>query len=168
MSITIESEKEFGHWKVVKNVDDFDTRLTSCQVDSLWWIPATEREPEISNPFFIRFGYEGKSLANNGEIAQGIIAEFYEWNVAYERWDFASDLLVTGTNYNNMPQIVAAKVDGKNIDFMSPTLMDELKGKVSLTYRYTAHDLPNSPVHTNTVSLIGFTQALNYAGQVCG
>lgn len=167
MSVTTESEKEFGHWLVRKVVDDFDTSLTTCSLESLWWIPATQREPEISNQFLIRFTYEGKSLATDGQIAQGIIAEFMEWNVAYERWDFASDLLVTGNNYQNMPQVVAAKVDGNIIDFMSPTLMDELKGKVSLTYRYTAHELPNSPIHTRTVSLIGFTQALNYAGQIC-
>lgn len=168
VSMTTEIEKEFGHWVVKKKVDDFDTSLYSCDVDSNWFLPATQREPETSNSYYIRFPYEGKSLANDGTVAIGIIAEFYEWNSAYERWEFASDLVRGGTNYQWKPQPIAAKVDGNKIDFLSATLMEELKGKVALTYRYTAHDLPNSPTYTHTVSLIGFTQALNFAGQLCG
>ena len=64
-------------------------------------------------------------------------------------------------------QNVVAKVDGKMIDLLAPNLIEELKGKVELTYRYTAFNLPNMPIKTNTISLIGFTQAWNYASEIC-
>lgn len=167
-SATVEIEKEFGHWVVGKKVDDFDPSIATCAFDSLYWTPETHREPETLNNWYIRFNYKGKSITPDGTIAEGVIAEFFEWNTAHEQWDFASDLFVNGLNFQNEPQPVRAKVDGKTINFMSPTLVDELKGKVELTYRFTAHNLPNMPMHTRTVSLIGFTQAFNYARQICG
>ena len=80
---------------------------------------------------------------------------------------FSSNLYDDGKTSKYEQQNVVAKVDGKMIDLLALNLIEELKGKVELTYRYTAFNLPNMPIKTNTVSLKGFTQAWNYASEIC-
>ena len=57
-------------------------------------------------------------------------------------WFFSSNLYDDGKTSKYEQQNVVAKVDGKMIDLLALNLIEELKGKVELTYRYTAFNLP--------------------------
>lgn len=159
--------KEFGHWVAEKRADDFNPNTTHCHVINVSWYPETENSPKIDIDALVRLYVDRKAITDDGFINEGIVASFYDWDYAAERWTYSSDLYDDGTSVNGKPNNVVGKVDGKFINFTSPNLPEELKGKFELTYRYTAFYLPNSPVQTYTISLIGFTQAWNYARELC-
>ena len=159
--------KEFGHWLVMKRTDDFNPNNASCFVENGGWYPATLNSPEIISDGKLRIYFDNKALTSSGAITEGFVAMFSEWDNAAETYVYAGDLFEDGADSKGNPHNVVGKVDGKLIDFASPNLSEELKGKVDLTYRYTAFFLDNSPVKTNTISLIGFTQAWNYATELC-
>lgn len=159
--------QEFGHWIAEKRADDFNPNITGCHVLNVGWYPETANSPEINVDALFRLYVDRKGITSDGLINEGIVAAFYDWDYAAESWTYSSDLFYDGTNVDGTPNNVVGKVDGKVINFTSPNLPEELMGKVELTYRYTASFLPNSPVKTHTISLIGFTQAWNYAKELC-
>lgn len=159
--------KEFGHWTAEKKADEFNPNIASCSVQNVGWYPETTHSPSFSVDGTLRLYIDRKALTSDGAINEGNIALFFDWDYAAERWAYSSDLFYDGTDANDNPNNVVGKVDGKVINFTSPNLPEELKGKLELTYRYTATRLPNSPVKTHTISLIGFTQAWNYARELC-
>lgn len=164
---TLVAEKEFGHWVAAKDADDFNPNIASCSVQNVGWIPATELEPEKYVDWKIRLYIDKQALTSTGTLEINKIAVFYEWDTAAKKYFIASDVYDDGKNVKMEQQVVTAKVDEEIVDFFSTSLAEQLKGKVELTYRYTAHQLPNAPVRTNSVSLIGFTQAWNYAKKLC-
>ena len=166
-SSTTLKEREFGHWLVLKSADDFDPNVVSCSVQNVQWIPATRLLAEVYIDWNIRFYVNKRALTSAGTIDNGKIADFSEWDRAGEQWVFSSNLYDDGKTSKYEQQNVVAKVDGKMIDLLALNLIEELKRKVELTYRYTAFNLPNMPTKTNTVSLKGFTQAWNYASEIC-
>ena len=159
--------KEFGHWLAEKRADDFNPNNASCLVQNVGWYPKTENSPEFTVDGTLRLYIDRKALTSSGEINEGFVAMFYDWDYAAKNWAYSSELFEDGNDADGNPNNVVGKADGKIISFTSPNLPEELKGKVELTYRYTAVLLPNSPVKTHTISLIGFTQAWNYAKELC-
>ena len=147
--------------------DEFNPNVASCYVENVNWIPETQRMPALSSDGLIRLYVNNNALTSSGAIDRGFIAFFSEWDSAAQTYVYSNDLYLKGTNARGNPHNVVGKVDGKLIDFLSPNLTEELKGKVELTYRYQASLLDNAPVKTHTISLIGFTQAWNYATELC-
>ena len=166
-SSVISGTKEFGHWTAEKRTDDFNPNNASCSLQNVGWYPETAYSPEIDADGMLRLYVDRKGLTASGEIVEGIVAAFFDWDTAAEQWAYSSDLYESGTNRDGNPNNVVGRVDGKVINFTTPNLPEELMGKVELTYRYTADLLPNSPTKTHTISLIGFTQAWNYAKELC-
>jgi hypothetical protein len=159
--------REFGHWLAQKVSDDFNPNIVSCDVQSLGWIPATENNGEQYVDGAIRLHVDSKAITSSGGYNEGLIASFYEWDYAYEQWKSGSDVFDDGLTNREQTQNVATQVDGVIVDIFDTSFIESLKGENFLTYRYTAYDMPNSPVKTYTVSLIGFTQAWNYAVSLC-
>jgi len=159
--------KEFGHWTAEKRADDFNPNNASCYVQNVGWYPKTSNSPEFEAEGMLRLYVDRKAVNSSGGIEEGFVAMFHDWDYAAERWVYSGELYENGNDADGNPNNVVGKVDGKVINFTSPNLSEELKGKVELTYRYTAVLLPNSPVKTHTISLIGFTQAWNYAKELC-
>ena len=159
--------KEFGHWIAEKRADEFNPNIASCFVENVGWYPETANSPEFDVDGKLRLYVDRKALTSDGAMNEGFVALFYDWDSAAGNWAYSSDLFDDGLDANENPNNVVGKVDGKVINFTSPNLTEELKGKLELTYRYTAFRLPNSPVKTHTISLIGFTQAWNYARELC-
>lgn len=166
-SAVTSDSREFGHWLAEKRTDNFNPNNASCFVENVGWFPATGLSPEFVSDSKLRLYVDKKALTSSGAIDEGFVALFSEWDQASEKYVYANDLYEAGTDSKGNPHNVIGKVDGKLIDFASPNLSEELKGKVELTYRYNAAYLYNSPVKTNTISLIGFTQAWNYATEIC-
>ena len=164
-STTLE-EREFGHWLVLKSADDSDPNVVSCSVQNVPWIPATRLLAEVYIDWNIRFYVNKRALTSAGTIDNGKIADFSEWDKAGEQWVFSSNLYDDGKTSKYEQQNVVAKVDGKMIDLLAPNLIEELKGKVELTYRYTAFNLPNMPINQHRFTY-RFTQAWNYASEIC-
>lgn len=166
-SVNISDFKEFGHWTAEKRSDDFNPNIASCSVDNVGWYPKTTNSPEFSVDGKLRLFVDRKALTSSGTINEGNVALFYDWDYASENWAYSGDLFEDGADSNGNPNNVVGKVDGKVINLTSPNLPEELKGKFELTYRYTASFLDNAPVKTHTISLIGFTQAWNFATELC-
>ena len=159
--------KEFGHWVGYKTTDDFDPNNSTCAVQNGNWYPQTSHSPEIFYESGLRLYIDRKVLTDSGEVINGFVALFTEWDNANQIYVFSGDLFEGGIDSKLNSNKVVAKVDGKIVDFLSKTLPEELKGKVELTYRYQASLLDNAPNKTNTISLIGFTQAWNHATELC-
>ena len=166
-SVETSGTKEFGHWVAWKSIDEFNPNNSACMVQSGTWYGETHHSPEIYAEGTLRLYVDRKSLTSSGVIENDYIAFFAELDRVYNEYVYSSDLYAWGTDANGIPNNVVAKVDGKMVDFLSNTLPEELKGKVELTYRYQATRLDNAPTITNTISLIGFTQAWNYARELC-
>ena len=161
-------EKEIGHWFAYKKSDEFNSNVSSCHVANSWWIPQTHLNPEINQDHRIQFYVDKKALSSSGTINVGQIALFFEFNTASNNWDISSTLFDDRTDgFGGDMSNVVAKVDGKVVDIFAVDFMQELKGKEQLTYRYQAHMIPNKPINTRSVSLIGFTQAWNTAKKLC-
>lgn len=161
-------EKEIGHWYAYKSSDEFNSNVSSCFVGNTAWIPQTHVNPEIYQNHQIRLYVDKRALSSSGTINVGQIALFFEFNTASNDWDISGILYDDRTDgsYEDMSNVVA-KVDGKVVDIFAVDFVEELKGKEQLTYRYKAHMLPNKPINTRSVSLIGFTQAWNNAKKLC-
>ena len=97
----------------------------------------------------------------------GTVADFLEWDVANERWLWASDATRVAYELSNPVQDVRILIDGVQTRLADPDLIQKLMGKVTLKYRYTTYALSQQPMYTREVSLIGFTQAWNQALSFC-
>lgn len=150
-------EMELGDWRASKRVDDFNPSNYSCRVNSI----ATEEN------WSIRFFVGEETLTSDGSMQPGTVADFLEWDVANERWLWASDATRVAYELSNPVQDVRILIDGVQTTLADPDLIQKLMGKVTVKYRYTAYDLPQQPMYTREVSLIGFTQAWNQALSFC-
>lgn len=154
-------DRDFGDWKAVYRVDQFNPSVFDCQV-------GTVAETATGEYHTIKMYINEKALASNGQLLEGMVAYFSVWDSSRELWQQSSEILRWMPSEDwNLPSDVQVKIDGEVTTFGDPNIIDKLKGKVEMIFRYQAHMLENQPIKTATASLIGFTQAWNYAEANC-
>ena len=153
-------DREFGDWTAFYTVDQFNPSVFSCQV-------GTVAETDTGEYHTIKMFINETTLNTDGRLDAGTVAYFSVWDSSRELWQDASGISREIFEDWNLPSDVLVKIDGEVTTFGDPNIIDKLKGKVEMIFRYQAHMLENQPIKTATASLIGFTQAWNYAEANC-